>query len=156
MTQRHRSRRLALQGLCCIDVQGRRAIDAVDAFIDDSREESETVVVAKQMLGSTLAGCDECDALLARHARHWDMSRLALVDRNILRLAAWELRKGETPVRVVISEALRLAQEFSTAESPRFVNGVLDAAARELRMDMGDGKSEPQAAPAPPNASDEP
>ena len=152
MSQRHRARRLALQGLCCIDVQGRRAIDPVDTFLTDSREDPETILTAQRMLGATLRARDECDALLARHARHWDLTRLALVDRNILRLGAWELRESDTPARVVISEALRLAQEFSTAESPRFVNGVLDAAARELRRDVEDLWNEPHKSP-PPDAT---
>jgi len=116
VSHRHRARRLALQGLCCLDVQGRRAIDGVDAFLDDSRETGQTIL----------------------HARHWELSRLALVDRNILRLGVCELRRGRTPLKVVISEALRLAQEFSTAESPRFVNGVLDAVAKEIAGDARD------------------
>ncbi len=73
-----------------------------------------------------------CDELLARHARRWELPRLAMVDRNVLRLAVYELRLTHTPPKIIISEALRLAREFSTAESPRFVNGVLDAVAKEL------------------------
>lgn len=73
-----------------------------------------------------------CDELLARHARRWELPRLALVDRNILRLAAYELHTNQAPPKVILSEALRLAREFSTAESPRFVNGVLDAVAKEI------------------------
>ena len=75
----------------------------------------------------------ECDRLLARHARHWELGRLALVDRNILRLAVTEML-AKAPPKVVITEAMQLAREFSTAESPRFVNGVLDAIAKELRV----------------------
>jgi len=86
----------------------------------------------------TLELSDDIDDLLVRHARHWELSRLALVDRNILRLGVCELRRGRTPLKVVISEALRLAQEFSTAESPRFVNGVLDAVAKEIAGDARD------------------
>ena len=90
----------------------------------------------------------QSDELLSRHARRWELPRLALVDRNILRLAVCELRKGQTPFKVVISESLRLAREFSTAESPRFVNGILDAVAKELqrndahRTSNTDGKNE--------------
>ena len=75
-------------------------------------------------------------------SRHWELGRLALVDRNILRLAAWELLTKKAPHAVIISEATRLAQEFSTVDSPRFVNGVLDAVTKELSRDTEDnGKS---------------
>ena len=113
--------------------------DLVEQFVADSREPGETIAAAQALLDHAYADCRHCDELLARHARHWDLSRLALVDRNILRLAAYELRTGRTPQKVAISEALRLAEEFSSADSSRFINGVLDSLARELR---GEHKNE--------------
>ncbi|MGC9453437.1 MAG: transcription antitermination factor NusB [Phycisphaerae bacterium] len=133
MKVNHRARRLALQGLCCLDVQGPRSMEPVEQFIDDARDGLTITHTAKQLTRSAFEGRDACDEILARHARNWDVRRLAVVDRNILRLAVHELRLGTTPYKVVITEAVRLAKEFSTAESPRFVNGVLDAVARELR-----------------------
>jgi transcription antitermination factor NusB len=129
----HRARRLALQGLCCIDAQGAKAWSFVEDFIRDSREGSLIVDDALKLLREAFDDRPKSDELLARHARRWELSRLALVDRNILRLAVYELLRGDPPPKVVISESLRLAREFSTAESPRFVNGVLDAVARELQ-----------------------
>ena len=133
MTRRSRSRRLALQALCCLDVRGEGARGTVDQFVRDSKEPPEVVTAALSLMQQVLADRPACDELLARHARHWELSRLALVDRNILRLAACELRCRRAPYKVVISEALRLAEEFSTAESARFVNGILDSAAKEVR-----------------------
>jgi N utilization substance protein B len=130
---RHRARRLSLQGLCCLDAQGPKGAELVHEFIDDSREGDEIIGAAHVLLKDAYEDRVECDRLLARHARHWDLGRLAMVDRNILRLAAHELRFGKAPPKVVITEAIRLAREFSTAESPRFVNGVLDAIAKELK-----------------------
>ena len=132
MSRRHRARRLALQGLCCLDVQGDKVLDLVREFVADSRENAETLEAAKELLIGAFEDVEGCDELLARHARHWELSRLALVDRNILRLGAYELRAGRTPYRVVISESIRLAKEFSSADSSRFINGVLDAIAREV------------------------
>ena len=132
---RHRARRLALQGLCCLDVQGAKATDLVALFIDDSREDPQTIAGAHALLWAATDAREDCDALLARHARNWDLPRLALVDRNILRLACHELRGGRTHRRIVISEALKLAHEFSSAEAPRFINGILDAVAKELAAD---------------------
>jgi len=104
----------------------------VELFLRDSKEPPGTVQAARGMIARTrdrLAGIDE---ILARHAKNWELERLAMVDRNILRLATRELLDGSVPHKVVIAEALRLAEEFSTLESPRFVNGVLDAVSREL------------------------
>ena len=118
----------------------------VDAFLDDSKESPQTIAAARQLLAETLSQSDRIDKLVTSHARHWDLSRLALVDRNILRLAACELAGGKVPFKVVIAEALRLAQEFSTAESPRFINGVLDAIVKALsaegRPNEKEGKPE--------------
>ncbi len=132
MTSRHKARRLALQGLCCLDVQGDKSLDLVEDFIEDSKESGETIATARKLTQAVLADRDECDQLLSRHARHWKLTRLALVDRNILRLAVHEIRANPNMFKVAISEATNLAQEFSTAQSPRFVNGVLDAVAKEL------------------------
>ncbi len=106
-------------------------------FIKDSNEPEDTLRAAEQIIEECFCNCDRCDELLARHARHWELSRLALVDRNILRLAVYELLEGKTPPKVAISEALRLGQEFSSAESPRFINGVLDAVLKELENKQG-------------------
>jgi N utilization substance protein B len=117
-------------------------MDLVRQFIDDSDEQPPALAAAHQLLAEAYAHRGDCDELLTRHAKHWDLSRLAMVDRNILRLAVSELRGRQTPPKVVITEAIQLAREFSTSESPRFVNGVLDAVMREIQ-----GASPQQAAP---------
>ena len=71
------------------------------------------------------------DGALRHAAANWRLERLAVVDRNVLRLALAELERGETPVKVVIDEAIRLARWFGAARSPAFVNGILDRVARE-------------------------
>jgi N utilization substance protein B len=121
-----------MQGLCCLDVQGNHAWGCIEDFIRDSRESELVVDAAMKLLVESFDDRAACDELLRRHARRWDLPRLALVDRNILRLSVHELRTGKAPYKVLISESLRLAREFSTNESPRFINGVLDAVAREL------------------------
>lgn len=74
----------------------------------------------------------EVDPRVARAVEHWRPERLGVVERNVLRLALAELAAGETPPRVVIDEAVKLAQWFAGPKAPAFVNGVLDAAARDL------------------------
>lgn len=136
MIDPHRARRLALQGLCSLDVQGVVALDLIYQFIDDSDELPEIRQAARLMLREAWDNRAECDKLLTRHAKHWNLDRLALVDRNILRLAVTEMLALKIDPRAVIMEALQLAREFSTAESPRFVNGVLDAVAREIILPL--------------------
>ena len=136
MSSRHKARRLALQGLCCLDAQGAKASELVHEFINDSTEDSRIIQAAHELTRNAFADWPACDRFLVRHARHWDLGRLAMVDRNILRLAAYELRSGRAPQKVVITEAIHLAREFSTAESPRFINGILDAVAKEIRRDL--------------------
>jgi N utilization substance protein B len=72
------------------------------------------------------------DEQISKHAEHWRMERMPAVDRNILRLAVWEMTYGGTPAAVTIDEALELARKYSTEESVQFVNGVLDAIHREM------------------------
>ena len=82
-----------------------------------------------------VSGCyEECDALIVEFSRSWSIERMPMMDRNILRLAIFELlHRVETPVAVVIDEAIELAKRFSTDESGRFVNGVLSAIAQRVR-----------------------
>ncbi|MFW6154025.1 MAG: transcription antitermination factor NusB [Planctomycetota bacterium] len=132
MKHRHRARRLALQALCCLDAQGDEGLDLALRFIREGREGLEVVTLAERMTRESWTARERADRLVAGHATHWDVPRMPVVDRSILRLACWELAAGEAPPKVVIHEAVRLAREFSTAESPRFINGVLDAIVRDL------------------------
>ena len=85
---------------------------------------------------------EEIDVLLARHAEHWRVSRMATVDRNILRLATYELLfEVQTPQAVVINEALEVARKFSTSESIHFINGILDSIRKEAEEKTTQGES---------------
>jgi len=114
-------------------------MDLVVRFIDDSRESPETILSARKLLADAFEDAEHVDELLKRHCRHWGLTRLAMVDRGILRLAVHELRAEPVPPKVVITEALKLAREFSTGESPRFINGVLDSVMQEL-LNGSDGR----------------
>ncbi len=80
---------------------------------------------------ATVRACDRLDRMLEGAADRWRLERLAVVDRNVLRLAALELESTATPPKVVIDEAVRLARWFGGAKSPAFVNGILDRVAHE-------------------------
>ena len=87
---------------------------------------------ANQLLRGAVQRSAEADALIRVHAEHWRLERMPAVDRNILRLAVFELLEGQTPAPVVIDEALEIARRFSGEESVQFINGVLDAVRKAL------------------------
>jgi N utilization substance protein B len=95
---------------------------------------------AKQLVCGVIAEREAIDAALARVAHHWRLPRMAAVDRNVLRLGAYEILHTDLPAAVAIDQAVELARRFGAEESPGFVNGVLDAVAREVgRAEGGPG-----------------
>lgn len=135
MGKRRQAREAALQVLFGMDVAGRSAEEAWQAAREAAGElPPETEKFARELVDGTLQQRAEIDAEIQRHARNWDLSRMAAADRNILRLATFELlHQPGTPAEVVMDEAIELAKKYSTAESGRFVNGVLDAIAKDVR-----------------------
>jgi N utilization substance protein B len=94
----------------------------------------ETRAMAERLASGTQAHQEEVDEAITAAARNWRFDRIASVDKNILRLGAYELmREPDTPAAVVIDEAIEMAKRFGEADSPAFVNGVLDAIRRKLR-----------------------
>jgi len=85
----------------------------------------------RRMVEGVLAGCGELDDELAAHSSSWPLSRIAPLERSILRLALFEIRSGETPPEVAIDEAVRLARRYATDEAGALVNGILGAIQRE-------------------------
>ena len=96
-------------------------------FWRGARAAKSTREFANQLFEGAVAQVEVMDKLLAQNAQHWRLERMAAIDRNILRLAVYELRYSDTPPKVVVDEALELAKKFSSAESAPFINGVLDA-----------------------------
>lgn len=117
-----------MQGLYQLDVQGSGLLGGLDRFF---RENSSDGLVRKLAMAWTKGTWDNltrCDELISAAAVKWNLSRLCSVDRSILRLSVYQLEFcSDIPPKVVINEAIELAKKFSTAQSPSFVNGVLDA-----------------------------
>jgi len=98
-----------------------------------SAEEAAVRVFAEPLIRGALQMRDEADALITKHARNWELHRIAAVDRNILRLAIYEmLHRDDIPPVVSINEAVDIAKKFSTQDSGKFVNGILDKVKSEL------------------------
>ena len=131
--RRTRGREAALQILYFWEVGRAQPLSAIEAFFAEHQPDAdeELVSFASRLVLGTIAELDDLDRVIEQHARHWRVERLAVVDRLILRMAIWEFRHdADTPAPVVINEALELARRFSSDESVKFVNGVLDAAHR--------------------------
>ena len=133
MPSRRRSRQRALQILFLWDARRQPVDEAIDAYYNTlySEEHPEREAFVADLVRGTVHHLAELDDRISRHAEHWRMERMPAVDRNILRLAVYEMTRGGTPAAVAIDEALELARRFSNEESVHFVNGVLDAIHRE-------------------------
>jgi N utilization substance protein B len=137
--ERSQARRIALQGLYQLDVQGDGYLsDGLQGFVDQASEEPKVREIAYFMTKSAWAFHSTADAWMGRIAAKWPVYRMATVDRNILRLAAWELiNYPETPPKVVLDEAINMGKEFSTADSGNFINGILDVLLKEHLANTG-------------------
>ena len=140
MASRHRSREIALQTLYALDVARLRgkAPTSADEVFDQVVASFDVPEAARPFAAELVRGVgsrgDEIDALISAHARNWRTSRMAVVDRNLLRLATFELLASlETPAPVVLDEAVELARCYCDDSAPAFINGILDAIAKETR-----------------------
>lgn len=127
---RHRAREAALQILYFWEVGRASPDEALAAFFAEHEPDAPEALraFAADLVHGTIAEVASLDEVVAAHSANWRLDRLAVIDRMILRMAVWELRHGQdTPAPVVIDEAIELARTFSTDDSVRFVNGVLDA-----------------------------
>lgn len=134
MGRRTKARECAFQMLYQWEITG----DAIDSVVDGFwRVRSGTPAVrgmAERLARGACARAAELDEAIGGAATHWRLDRIAPVDRTILRLGAYELAaEAETPSAVVLDEAVELAKRFGEADSPAFVNGVLDAIRRRVR-----------------------
>ncbi len=133
MASRRKSRERALQVLFLCDVGKYEIPDAIEAFYytlhgeDDDFSRMPEDRFMEELVYGTMATRDRIDEEIGRASEHWRLDRMPSVDRNILRLASYELLAGRLPYPVVIDEALELARRFSGNESVGFVNGVLDS-----------------------------
>ena len=130
-SRRSQVRQLALQLLFLFDAHNGVDEQMAMTATHDASDDVETRMSAMSMAKNAWKARETTDAWVERLAPQWPPRRQPGVDRNILRLAVWELTNSDTPPKVVIDEAIELAKSFSTEQSPAFVNGVLDAVLRE-------------------------
>ncbi len=146
MPSRYRSRQAALQVLYQWDMRAIPVEDALNAFYGSLADEDDQPPpprdpFAEVLVRGTAARISEIDNLILESSANWRLERMPAVDRNILRMAVYEMTHEGTPAAVVIDQALELARRFSAEESVGFVNGVLDAVRRK-REPAGDSEEQ--------------
>jgi transcription antitermination protein NusB len=127
MSLRRKAREFAVQMLFQWEMRGEEPAAIEAGFWRAARAEKSTRTFANQLFEGAVAHSASTDELLARHSQNWRLDRMAAMDRNILRLAVYELHARTAPPKVAINEALELAKKFSSAEAAAFINGILDA-----------------------------
>jgi N utilization substance protein B len=129
---RRKGRELALQMLYQWDVSREPVESVIESSSELQRASEAAREFASRLVDGTVDRIEEIDKILIETSEHWRLGRMSTVDRNVLRLAVYELLEKSTPPGVVINEALEVAKRFSSPESAGFVNGVLDAVNQEI------------------------
>jgi len=148
MGSRRKARECALQMLFAADVAEMPADQVVRSYwaeLGESDLDATARDFATRLASRTLANLELLDERIRSRAEHWRISRMAVVDRNILRLAVYEFLYEPTPRTVAINEALEIARRFSTYEATQFINGILDAIKRDLDEQQPQRNVEPEA-----------
>ncbi len=139
--KRTKARELALQFLYQVDIRGEESLEAMDPFLDRVGVPDEVRDFARDLVRGCREHHADIDQRIRDVAEHWDLSRMAVIDRNILRIAIYELlHRSDVPPKVAINEAIELGKKYSTKNSGGFINGILD----RVRADIAEG------APSPP------
>ncbi len=132
---RHKARECALQMLFASDVIKMPGTELTDTYwneLGDTAIDEKTREFANTLVRGTLDNIESLDERIRKRAEHWRIERMAIVDRNVLRLAVYEFVYLDTPDTVVINEALEITRRFSTFEATQFINGILDAIKQDI------------------------
>jgi N utilization substance protein B len=144
MGKRRRAREFALQVLFQQDINRNNWEDGLNLFWELTPADPNIIEFTNLLVRGTMEHLEEIDTLIKKYTQHWDINRMAVVDRNLLRCSIYELLyfKG-IPPKVTINEAIELAKTFGTKDSGRFINGILDRICKELRV-QADKKAKEQ------------
>ncbi|MDD5773227.1 MAG: transcription antitermination factor NusB [bacterium] len=129
MGKRRESRELALELLFMIDIVEENADDAVENYLQSQKILPSVKEFAVKLKDGVIKYKENLDKIISKTAENWEISRMPVIDRNILRIAVFEflyLKEKESSIKIIINEAIEVAKEYSTEESGSFVNGILD------------------------------
>ena len=143
---RHKARECALQMLFAFDMAGGDPATLTKNYWDHLGEttiDDRTREFANKLVHGTIEKIDSIDNIIRTRAEHWRIERMAIVDRNVLRLAVYEFLYHDTPDNVAITEALEVTRRFSTYEATQFINGILDAIKQNIENTSGPTENTP-------------
>ena len=127
MRKRTQSREVALKFLYLWDIRGDEVLAEMEDYLTQESSDEEVVSYARELASGVVEHRREVDERISAAAHNWELRRLAVVDRNILRIAVFELlKKSDVPPRAALNEAIEIGKKYSTANSGAFINGVLD------------------------------
>ena len=136
---RRLARIMAMQMLCQFDVQGDEAMRDFETLCVESEAPPQARTYARELMDQAWRQRADGDRRIAAAATDWRPERISPVERNILRIAVQEMLAGEVPLKVAIDEAIEISRVYGGADSPGFINGVLDGIYRHMREETGDG-----------------
>ncbi len=136
MGARRKARELALQMLYQFDMSGNPPDQIIDTFEELAKSKPNTREFATKIFLGTIDHMPEIDKMLTEQADNWRLSRMAVVDRNIIRMSIYEfLHEDDTPKLVIIDEAIEIAKKFGTQKSSQFINGILDGILKKHHLE---------------------
>jgi len=139
MSSRREARERTMQALYAFEVGGGDAVDIIKLLIEDQLKrdkDKETIAFARRLFLRSLDMRKEADEIVEQYTRNWELSRIALIDRIVLRMSICELLTFEDiPPKVTMNEAIDIAKRYSTAKSGKFVNGILDSILSDFKRD---------------------
>ena len=135
MGARRKARELALQMLFQYDMAGNEPDMIIATFEDLQKSKPNTREFAVRIFRGTVSYLSEIDDIIQQQAENWRLSRMAVVDRNIIRMSVYEfLHESDTPKLVIIDEAIEIAKRFGTLKSSQFINGILDGILKRYNL----------------------
>ena len=135
MGARRKARELALQMLYQHDLSGNTPDTIVSTFEDLQKSKPSTREFATRIFKGTVDNLSKIDEMIVKQADNWRLSRMAVVDRNIIRMSIYEfLNETDTPKLVIIDEAIEIAKKFGTQKSSQFINGILDGILKRYNL----------------------
>ena len=135
MGKRRSSRELALKFLYQFELNGGDLDEQIKLFLERNLSQEDVANFMKELVVSLLDNIEEIDEIIQKFSDHWVLDRMAVIDRNILRMGTCELLFSfSTPPKVVINEAIDIAKKYGNEDSPEFINGILDKVYNEIRQ----------------------
>ena len=143
MGARRKARELALQMLFQHDMSGNEADQIIETFEELQKSKANTKEFAKKIFRGTVEHLTDIDEKIQNQAENWRLSRMAAVDRNIIRMSVYEfLHENDTPKLVIIDEAIEIAKRFGTQKSPQFINGILDGILKRYNLGADESRAQ--------------